>query len=64
LGGETNAPCLKGYYKNERPKRALRVLTQAKEICERHENNDEFRKFLELIAPELLKIQEEVAAKQ
>ncbi|MDR1434982.1 MAG: hypothetical protein LBI77_01085 [Puniceicoccales bacterium] len=55
----------KCYYENERPKRALRILTHGKEICERHsESNPEFKKFLDLISPELLKIQEEVGAKK
>jgi hypothetical protein len=55
----------KCYYETERPKRALRVLSHAKEICERHsESNPEFKEFLDLISPEFLKIQEEVEAKK
>jgi tetratricopeptide (TPR) repeat protein len=55
----------KCYYETERPKRSLRVLNHAKEICERHsESNPEFQKFLDLISPELLKIQGEVGAKK
>jgi tetratricopeptide (TPR) repeat protein len=55
----------KCYYENERPKRALRVLTHAKEICERHsESNPEFREFLDTLAPELDKVQSEVDAKK
>lgn len=53
------------YYENERPKRALRVLTHAKEICERHsESNVEFREFLDVITPELNRVQSECDAKK
>jgi tetratricopeptide (TPR) repeat protein len=53
------------YYENERPKRALRVLTHAKEICERHcGSNPEFQELLDLVNLELGKIQGEVSTKK
>jgi hypothetical protein len=53
------------YNEGERPKRALRLLTHAKEICEHNVKTDPtLPEFLDRLYPELEKIQQELALKE
>jgi tetratricopeptide (TPR) repeat protein len=53
------------YGEGERPKRALRLLAHAKEVCEHNVKIDpSLQKFLDLLYPELEKVQRELAAKE
>ncbi|MDR2200802.1 MAG: hypothetical protein LBN94_01695 [Puniceicoccales bacterium] len=55
----------KHFYENEQPKRALRILTHAQEICERHsDEGSEFRECLQIIAPQILRIRGEIEEKK
>jgi tetratricopeptide (TPR) repeat protein len=55
----------KRYYEGERPKRALRILNHAKEVCEHNiETDPSLQEFLDLLNPELEKLQNELAEKK
>ncbi|MDR0417907.1 MAG: hypothetical protein LBH08_00520 [Puniceicoccales bacterium] len=55
----------KRYNQGERPKHALRLLTHAKEVCNHNVKTDKtLQTFLDLIDPELEKIQREVTSKK
>ncbi|MDR1590551.1 MAG: hypothetical protein LBR92_00950 [Puniceicoccales bacterium] len=55
----------KRYNEGERPKRALRLLEHAKEVCEYNAETDPaLKEFLTLLNPELEKIQQEIHPKE
>jgi hypothetical protein len=55
----------KRYGKGERPKHAFRLLTHAKEVCDHNVKIDKtLQTFLDLIDPELEKIQRELAPRE
>jgi tetratricopeptide (TPR) repeat protein len=55
----------KRYSEGERPKRALRILDHAKAVCEHNIKTDPtLQEFLDLLTPELEKLQNELAAKK